>query len=40
MATGTFPTAINTASLQRVPDLMLRYGQLTKPFPITTLMHG
>jgi NitT/TauT family transport system substrate-binding protein len=40
MATGTFPTAINTALLQRVPDLMLRYGQLPRPFSITTLIRG
>lgn len=40
MATGTFPTAINPIVLQRVPDLMLRYGQLTKPFAITALTRG
>jgi NitT/TauT family transport system substrate-binding protein len=37
MATGTFPTGISPAALQRVPDLMLLYGQLTKPFAITAL---
>jgi NitT/TauT family transport system substrate-binding protein len=37
MATGIFPAGINPAVLQRVPDLMLEYGQLTKPLSITAL---
>jgi NitT/TauT family transport system substrate-binding protein len=40
MATGTFPTATFAAQLQRVADLMLRYGQLSRPFsvrPVTGL---
>lgn len=40
MATGTFPTAIDPIVLQRVPDMMLRYGQLTRPFTITALTRG
>lgn len=40
MATGTFPVSINPVVLQRVPDLMLRYGQLSKPFAITGLTRG
>jgi NitT/TauT family transport system substrate-binding protein len=34
MATGTFPTATNAAQLQRVANLMLRYGQLSRPFSV------
>jgi NitT/TauT family transport system substrate-binding protein len=37
MATGTFPTAISAAQLQRVADLMLRFGQLKKHFDVTAL---
>lgn len=40
MATGTFPVSINPLLLQRVPDLMLRYGQLSRPFAITGLTRG
>jgi NitT/TauT family transport system substrate-binding protein len=34
MATGTFPTATNATQLQRVANLMLRYGQLSRPFSV------
>jgi NitT/TauT family transport system substrate-binding protein len=37
MATGTFPTATRPAQLQRVANLMLRYGQLSQPFNVTTI---
>lgn len=40
MAIGTFPASINPVVLQRVPDLMFSYGQLTKPFAITSLTRG
>lgn len=40
MATGTFPVSINPVVLQRVPDLTLRYGQLSSPFSITGLTRG
>lgn len=37
MATGTFPTATDPVQLQRVADMMLAYGQLSRPFAVTTL---
>jgi hypothetical protein len=37
MPAGTFPVSIDARVLQRVPDLMLQYGQLTRPFSITAL---
>lgn len=37
MAAGVFPVSIDPTALQRVPDLMLTYGQLRKPFAITAL---
>jgi NitT/TauT family transport system substrate-binding protein len=38
MATGTFPTALSSVQLQRVADLMLKYGQLTKPFAVSQMI--
>jgi NitT/TauT family transport system substrate-binding protein len=40
MATGTFPTNASSVQLQRVADLMLKYGQLTKPFAIQQIIGG
>ena len=40
MATGTFPTSASRAQIQRAADLMLQYGQLRKPFNVTSLMGG
>jgi NitT/TauT family transport system substrate-binding protein len=37
MATGTFPTATDAAQLQRVANLMLRYGQLRRPFSVRSI---
>jgi hypothetical protein len=37
MATGAFPAATNDAQLQRVANLMLRYGQLRHPFSIRSI---
>jgi NitT/TauT family transport system substrate-binding protein len=38
MATGSFPTAANAVQLQRIADLMLRYGQLTHPFSVKSIL--
>jgi hypothetical protein len=38
MATGTFPTSVSPAQIQRAADLMLQYGQLREPFNVTSLM--
>jgi NitT/TauT family transport system substrate-binding protein len=40
MATGTFPTSANPVQIQRVADLMLRYGQLKQRFNVKSLMRG
>jgi NitT/TauT family transport system substrate-binding protein len=37
MATGTFPTALDPVQIQRAADLMRRYGQLTRPFDVTSI---
>jgi NitT/TauT family transport system substrate-binding protein len=37
MATGSFPTATHPEQLQRVANLMLRYGQLSQPFNVNTI---
>jgi hypothetical protein len=37
MATGSFPTATHPEQLQRVANLMLRYGQLSQPFKVNTI---
>jgi NitT/TauT family transport system substrate-binding protein len=37
MATGSFPTATRPEQLQRVANLMLRYGQLSQPFNVNTI---
>lgn len=34
MASGTFPTSVNATQLQRVADLMQRYGQLKQRFDV------
>lgn len=38
MAEGTFPTKVNPVQLQRVADLMLRYGQLKHSFKVTPII--
>jgi NitT/TauT family transport system substrate-binding protein len=38
MATGTFPTTIDPVKLQQVADLMQRYGQLTQPFSVKSMI--
>jgi NitT/TauT family transport system substrate-binding protein len=35
---GTFPTSLSTTRLQRVADIMQRYGYLTKPIDVKTLV--
>jgi NitT/TauT family transport system substrate-binding protein len=37
IATGTFPTAVSSAQLQQVANLMLRFGELKKAFDATVL---
>jgi NitT/TauT family transport system substrate-binding protein len=37
MATGSFPTDTRSAQLQRVANLMLRYGQLSHPFNVAAI---
>jgi NitT/TauT family transport system substrate-binding protein len=37
MAAGTYPTALETHQIQRVADLMLRYGQLHRAFSVTSI---
>jgi NitT/TauT family transport system substrate-binding protein len=38
MATGTFPTSVNPVQLQRVANLMLRYGELKKAFNVKPII--
>jgi NitT/TauT family transport system substrate-binding protein len=38
MAEGTFPTTVDPVQLQRVADLMLRYGQLKHSFKVTPII--
>jgi NitT/TauT family transport system substrate-binding protein len=38
MADGTFPTKVDPVQLQRVADLMLRYGQLKSSFKVTPII--
>jgi hypothetical protein len=38
MATGIFPTSVNPVQLQRVANLMLQYGQLSKPFKVRPII--
>jgi NitT/TauT family transport system substrate-binding protein len=38
MAEGTFPTKVDPVQLQRVADLMLRYGQLKHSFKVTPII--
>jgi len=38
MATGTFPTSVNPVQLQRVADLMLKYGQLSTAFNVKPII--
>jgi NitT/TauT family transport system substrate-binding protein len=38
MATGVFPTSANQAQIQRVADLMQRYGQLAQPFDVAAII--
>jgi NitT/TauT family transport system substrate-binding protein len=40
MATGTFPTSVSPAQIQRAADLMLEYGQLREPFNVKSLMRA
>jgi NitT/TauT family transport system substrate-binding protein len=40
MATGIFPTTTSAVQLQRVADLMLRYGQLRHPFSVKSIIGG
>jgi hypothetical protein len=37
MALGDFPTDVDAAHLQRVPDLMHSFGQLNTRFSITAM---
>lgn len=37
MAAGTFPTALDPVQIQRAADLMLRYGQLRRPFAVASV---
>ncbi len=37
MAAGTFPTALDPVQVQRVAALMLRYGQLRRPFGVASI---
>jgi NitT/TauT family transport system substrate-binding protein len=38
MATGSFPTSASPVQLQRVADLMLRFGQLKQQFPAKSII--
>lgn len=38
MATGLFPTKVDAVQLQRVADLLLRYGQLRRPFKVESIL--
>ena len=38
MATGTFPTSVDLVKLQQVEQLMVRYGQLKKPFDVSSMI--
>jgi NitT/TauT family transport system substrate-binding protein len=40
MATGSFPTTASSVQLQRVADLMLRFGQLKHQFPVKSIITG
>jgi NitT/TauT family transport system substrate-binding protein len=40
MATGTFPTRVNPAQIQRVANLMLQYGQLKQPLNVKQMIEG
>jgi len=40
MATGTFPTTVNPAQIQRVANLMLQYGQLKQPLNVKQMIKG
>jgi NitT/TauT family transport system substrate-binding protein len=40
MAAGSYPTALDPAQIQRVARLMLRYGQLSRPFDVSSLIGG
>jgi NitT/TauT family transport system substrate-binding protein len=37
MAAGTFPTALDPVQIQRAAALMLRYGQLRRPFAVASV---
>ena len=37
MTLGDFPTTVDAAHLQRVPDLMQSFGQLKQHFDITVM---
>jgi NitT/TauT family transport system substrate-binding protein len=37
MAAGTYPTVLEPGQIQRVADLMLRYGQLHRSFSVTSI---
>jgi NitT/TauT family transport system substrate-binding protein len=37
MAAGTFPTVLDPVQIQRDADLMLRYGQLSRPFNVAAI---
>jgi hypothetical protein len=37
MAAGRFPTALDPVQIQRAADLMLRYGQLRRPFAVASI---
>lgn len=39
MALGTYPSRVDSVQLQRVADLMLKYGQLKHPFKVTAITH-
>jgi len=40
MASGFFPTDADPVQLQRVADLMLKYGQLKRPFQVKSIIGG
>jgi NitT/TauT family transport system substrate-binding protein len=37
MAAGTYPTTLDPVEVQRAADLMLQYGQLSRPFAVKTI---
>jgi NitT/TauT family transport system substrate-binding protein len=39
MSLGNYPLTVDATNVQRVADVMLRFGLLTKPFDITQMIH-